>query len=198
MNYIVFDLEMNNKWGTKIHEIIEIGAVKINSDMEIVNNFQAFIKPKLYPTISKLIKKKTRIKQEWIDNAKELPFVIEDFRQWIGEEDFVLCGWSIDDLITFQRNFIINNINDVEYDLLKRYNDIQKQFITIYNLPNQISLKNALEMLNIEPKHDIWHRAIFDAINTSQVFIAIFDRINDKPELNQNSLVCADNVVHTQ
>lgn len=198
MNYIVFDLEMNNKWGTRIHEIIEIGAVKINSDMEIVNNFQAFIKPKLYPTISKLIKKKTRIKQEWIDNAKELSYVIEDFRKWIGEEDFVLCGWGIDDLITFERNFKINNIDDAECDLLKNYNDIQKQFIKIYSLPNQISLKNALEMLNAKPEYDIWHRAIFDAINTSQVFVKIFDRIKNKPGLNKNPVVCAENVIHTQ
>jgi inhibitor of KinA sporulation pathway (predicted exonuclease) len=178
MNYIVLDLEMNNKWGTRIHEIIEIGAVKINSEMEIVDSFQSFIKPKLYPTISKLIKKKTGIKQEWIDNAKGLSDVINDFRKWIGEEDFVLCGWGNDDLITFERNFKINDINDFECDLLKNYYDIQNSFIKLYNLPNQISLKNALEMLNTKPKYDIWHRAIFDAINTSQIFVELFGRMN--------------------
>ncbi|MCG9968488.1 exonuclease domain-containing protein [Pelotomaculum terephthalicicum JT] len=189
MNYIVFDLEMNNKWGTRIHEIIEIGAVKINSDMELVNDFQSFIKPKLYPTISKLIKKKTRIKQEWIDNAKQLPYVIKEFRKWIGEEEFVLCGWGIDDLITFERNFKINNMNEFEYDLLKNYYDIQKKFINIYHLSNQISLENALKMMNTEPKHNIWHRAIFDAINTSQIFVEIYNKIeiNLNPAGNQST-----------
>lgn len=176
MNYVVFDLEMNNKWGTKIHEIIEIGAVKINSEIAIVNNFQAFVKPKLHPTISKLIKRKTKIKQEWIDNASELSCVIKTFRTWIGEDNFVLCGWGTDDQLTFKRNFEINNITDFEDDLLKNYYDIQKNFIKVYNLPHQISLKNALAMLDIKPKHNIWHRAIFDAINTSQIFIKLADR----------------------
>ncbi|MDD4169099.1 MAG: exonuclease domain-containing protein [Desulfotomaculaceae bacterium] len=176
MNYIVFDLEMNNKWGTKIHEIIEIGAVKINSEIAIVNNFQAFVKPKLHPTISKLIKRKTKIKQEWIDNASELSSVIETFRTWIGEDYFVLCGWGTDDQLTFKRNFEINNINAFENDLLKNYHDIQKDFINLYHLPHQISLKNALDMLDIKPKHNIWHRAIFDAINTSQIFINLANR----------------------
>ncbi|OPX86280.1 MAG: DNA polymerase III PolC-type [Pelotomaculum sp. PtaB.Bin104] len=176
MNYVVFDLEMNNKWGTKIHEIIEIGAVKINSNIEIVNNFQSFVKPKLHPTISRLIKKKTKIKQEWIDSASELAYVIKTFRTWIGEDDFILCGWGTDDRLTFKRNFEINNINAFEGDLLKNYFDVQKNFIQVYNLPQQISLKNAMDMLNIKPKHDIWHRAIFDAINTSQIFIRLAQR----------------------
>lgn len=173
MNYVIFDLEMNNKWGTKIHEIIEIGAVKINSEIKIVDKFQAFVKPKLHPIISKLIKKKTKIKQEWIDNASELSGVIESFRTWIGEDNFILCGWGIDDQLTFKRNFEINNIHDFENDLLKNYYDIQKDFIKVFNLPQQISLKNALAMLDITPKHNIWHRAIYDAINTSQIFIKL-------------------------
>ncbi|OPY58743.1 MAG: DNA polymerase III PolC-type [Pelotomaculum sp. PtaU1.Bin035] len=193
MNYIVFDLEMNNKWGTKIHEIIEIGAVKINSKMEIVSTFQSFIKPKLYPIISQLIRKKTQIKQEWIDNAKELSYVINDFKKWIGEEDFVLCGWGIDDLITFKRNFEINNISNTTLDLLVNYYDIQNGFIKIYNLPNQISLKNALEMLNTKPKYNIWHRAIYDAINTSLVFIILFDKMKNRLEFNKNIVDTARN-----
>lgn len=189
MNYIVFDLEMNNKWGTSIHEIIEIGAVKINSRMEVVGNYQSFIKPKLHITLSKLIKKKTGIRQEWVDIARELPDVMDIFTKWIGPEDFLLCGWGIDDLITFERNFKINSLDENEYDLLKNYCDIQKNFIKIYHLPNQISLKNALAMLEIEPQYDIWHRAIYDAINTAQVFLEIFDKMKNNMELRQKSVI---------
>lgn len=182
MNYIVFDLEMNNKWGTSIHEIIEIGAVKIDSELKIVDNYQSFVKPKLYTTISKLIKKKTKIQQKWVDFAPELPYVMVDFRQWIGREDFVLCSWGTDDLLTFERNFKINEITEFGEQLLNSYYDIQKIFGKVYHLPNQISLKNALVMLHTEPKYDIWHRAIFDAINTAQVFIEIYDKIKTNPE----------------
>lgn len=178
MNYIVFDLEMNNKWGSSIHEIIEIGAVKIDGRLEIIGGYQSFIKPLNDAVLSKLIRKKTQIRQEWVDEAPDLSLVLEEFKEWIGDERFFLCGWGRDDLITLERNFKINEFAETEYNLLKDYRDIQKYFIKIFNLKNQISLKNALEMINTPPKHDIWHRAIYDAINTAQIFIEIFDKID--------------------
>lgn len=184
MNYIVFDLEMNNKWGTKIHEIIEIGAVKINAQAEIVDYFQSFVKPKLYPAISKLIKKKTQIKQEWINQAPELPHVINDFNRWIGREKFILCAWGIDDLLTLQRNFALNNINSLNYNFLHNYYDIQRDFMKSNNLTNQISLKNALAMLNTTPQYNIWHRAIYDAVHTAQIFVQLLDQTQKKLEPN--------------
>ena len=55
MNYIVFDLEWNqNPAGKKTRndklpfEIIEIGAVKVNSKKEITDSFHRLIKPQVY------------------------------------------------------------------------------------------------------------------------------------------------------
>jgi len=178
MKYIVFDLEMNNKWGTSIHEIIEIGAVKINQDLVIEDDFQAFVRPKTHTVLSRLIKKKTRIRQEWVDRAPLLPVVLERFRDWIGPDDFLLCGWSSDDHLALQRNYKMNGLAEPKYDLLNNYRDIQKSFINLFQQKNQVSLKNALEMLNLTPKYDIWHRAIYDAFHTAQVFVEIYDKID--------------------
>jgi len=178
MNYIVFDLEMNNKWGSSIHEIIEIGAVKIDERLEVVGGYQSFIKPATDPVLSKLIRKKTQIKQEWVNQAADLPCVLAEFKEWIGTDEFYLCGWGRDDLITLERNFKMNELDEKEYELLKNYRDLQKHVIKMFELKNQVSLKNALEMLNIPPKYDVWHRAIYDAINTAQIFINIFPKID--------------------
>ena len=58
MNYIVFDLEWNqNPSGKKTRndrlpfEIIEIGAVKVNSKKEITDHFHRLIKPQVYKWI---------------------------------------------------------------------------------------------------------------------------------------------------
>ena len=178
MNYIVFDLEMNNKWGSSVHEIIEIGAVKIDDRLETIGGYQSFIKPATDKVLSKLIRKKTQIKQEWVNGAPALPFVLEEFKEWIGEDDFFLCGWGRDDLITLERNFKMNELAEKEYELLKNYRDIQKYFTKMFDLKNQISLKNAMEMIDVQPKYNIWHRAIYDAINTARIFVQIFDRID--------------------
>jgi inhibitor of KinA sporulation pathway (predicted exonuclease) len=178
MQYIVFDLEMNNKWGSSIHEIIEIGAVKLDDNLEIVGGYQSFIKPKLHIFISKMIRRKTKIRQEWVNRAPQLPSALEGFKDWIGADEFMLCGWGRDDLIALERNFKIYELDQQEYDMLNNYWDIQKSFGNIYQLKNQISLKNALELINITPRYDIWHRAIFDAINTAQVFVEVYDKIS--------------------
>ena len=52
MNYIVFDLEWNQcPYGKEREndklpfEIIEIGAVKLNEQFEIIDNFQCLVQP---------------------------------------------------------------------------------------------------------------------------------------------------------
>ena len=72
MNYIVFDLEWNqNPAGKKTRndklpfEIIEIGAVKVNSKKEITDSFHRLIKPQVYNWIHDSIhKSKCRHKGE--------------------------------------------------------------------------------------------------------------------------------------
>ena len=62
MNIIVLDLEWNqNSEGKKdrnaekpIFEIIEIGAVKLNENYEIVDKFSQLIKPQIYHTMHKI------------------------------------------------------------------------------------------------------------------------------------------------
>ncbi len=48
VNYIIMDLEWNNTYCKKkkgfMNEIIEIGAVKLNSNLDIVDTFSVFIK----------------------------------------------------------------------------------------------------------------------------------------------------------
>ncbi|MCF0154633.1 MAG: exonuclease, partial [Veillonella sp.] len=57
MDYIIFDLEWNQPYSNDISflkrakmpltgEIIQIGAVKLNSDLEIVDKFSMLVKPK--------------------------------------------------------------------------------------------------------------------------------------------------------
>ena len=51
MEYIIFDLEWNNAFNYRtkkgINEIIEIGAVKLNDDFEVVDTFKQLIYPRL-------------------------------------------------------------------------------------------------------------------------------------------------------
>jgi len=57
MNYIVIDLEWNGGWSKKAHgyfnEIIEVGAVKVDEQMHVLDVFRAAIKPVVSKKLSK-------------------------------------------------------------------------------------------------------------------------------------------------
>lgn len=177
MNFIIFDLELNSKPFKNRHpnEIVEIGAVKLDEHLNVTDEFQSFAKPRIYKKLFKVVKNKTNISQEDINEAEELKTVLGSFRQWVGS-GFILCSWGHDDIHHLKTNCKFNKVSS---KWLKESIDIQKQFSRIYDLPKGqvFSLKNALEMLEIPVKEEL-HRADIDARYTSEIFRRIFDRLD--------------------
>ena len=63
MNYIVFDLEWNQCYGGQEFvnprmpsEIIEIGAVKLDEKLNIIDRYESYVKPRLYRKLQPHIK----------------------------------------------------------------------------------------------------------------------------------------------
>ena len=71
MNYIVLDLEATCKENDRSfpNETIEIGAVKLDSDFNIISTYNKFIKPKLNPVLTQFCKDLTSITQADIDST---------------------------------------------------------------------------------------------------------------------------------
>jgi len=98
-----------------------------------------------------------------------IPFedAIEAFKEWIGDEDFILCSWGRDDINELKRNCNFHKINTDWFD---KYLDIQRKCMNALNLPKgqQIGLKNALETLEIEI-NSTFHQALNDALYTTKI-----------------------------
>ena len=103
MNYIVFDLEWNQSPGGKKYsnsrlpfEIIEIGAVKMNEQREVVDVFQRLVKPQVYNWIHDSIHEVIHV--DYKDLADGVPFqqAVREFLKWCGEE-YVFCTWGNQD-----------------------------------------------------------------------------------------------------
>lgn len=177
MNYIVYDLELNSKpfKSNLPNEIIEIGAIKLDDNLNKIDVFQSFVKPKYFKKLFSLVKNKTQITQENINNAEDFKVVIMKFKQWIGT-DSILISWGHDDIYNLSLNC---RYNQVKIGWLKKNIDIQKQFSSIFNLPSgqRYSLENALKLMEIETQDD-FHRALIDAEYTAKIFKGIFDKID--------------------
>lgn len=186
MNYIVIDTEFNQPQPKLFNpnikfkpnpispfEIIEIGAVKINDQLEIVDTFQSFIEPVIYKRLSPIVSRKTKITKKDLKNGEIFSKVMKDFIKWMGTE-YILCTWSNNDIREMKKNCIYHNIDS---KWLETYYDIQLHCTHLLNLPkhNAIGLKNALQAFEIEQDAGM-HRALEDAIYTAKVFIKVFTK----------------------
>ena len=82
-------------------EIIEIGAVRMDRDRTIIDEFQTFVRPQRHAELSTFCTDLTGITQADVDAAPPLPEAMAGFAAWIGNPDSVLVSWG-----AFDRNQI--------------------------------------------------------------------------------------------
>ena len=104
---IVFDLEWNqssyNPNHRMPHEIIEIGACRVNRDYQVVDTFSRTIRPRLYKKLDKHIKSVTGITEAELAEGGEFADVFGAFIAWCAD-DALLVTWGRDDFPVLRRN----------------------------------------------------------------------------------------------
>ncbi len=176
MNYIVFDLEWNQSYGgfsenpRMPFEIIEIGAVKLDSKFNIIDSFSSLIRPKLYKKLQPHIRAILNYDEKDLKLGKPFDMVCRDFLKWCGE-DYIFCTWGSMDL-----NYLQNNM-DYYYmkplpSPLKFYN-VQQIYADVIDKEGSIvKLKKAVDHLSIESDRP-FHSAENDAYYTGLVLSKI-------------------------
>ena len=179
MNYIVMDLEWNNAYLKSAHsfvnEIIEVGAVKLNEKLEMIDTFSQFICPVASKKIRARIKELTHIENDDLVNANPFKMVMADFADWCGE-DFAILTWGDSDIRTLVSNYkFFGKLHDVFF--IERYADIQKYCQEFINMENvqQAGLSYAAECLEINSDDFPHHRALDDSLLSSECLIKTFD-----------------------
>ena len=175
MDYIVFDLEWNQcPYGKHREvkelpfEIIEIGAVKVNKEMEIVDRFRRIIRPKVYPTLHYRTREIVHLSRNELRNGLPFPQAVKEFLAWAGPEA-QFCTWGTIDLVELQRNMKYYGL----LHLLKgpmHYYDVQKLFaVQFESMKMRRSLEYGIDFLQL-PKTEEFHRALADAWYTALIF----------------------------
>ncbi len=187
MNYIVFDLEWNQSNTGKENEIkgipfeiIEIGAIKMNEEFEVISEFNRLIKPQIYKEMHHITKKLIHLRMQELENECFFEEVVNDFLSWCGT-DSIFCTWGPLDLTELQRNMKYYNIDPLSDRPLK-FLDVQKLFsIGFEDRKSRRTLEYAIDFLEI-PKDIPFHRAFSDAYYTAKVLARI-----DRPLLGNFS-----------
>ncbi len=181
MNYIIMDLEWNNAYCKKkngfINEIIEIGAVKLDSDLKIVDTFSMFIKAQLGKKLHSRVKELTNITNDDISSGTPFSQTMSLFRKWSAGNDNVILTWGDTDIRVLIENFkYFNGISFIPF--LNNYVNLQKYAQAFMNISkaDQIGLSNAAEKLGIDVSTYSLHRALDDSLLTADLFKKIYNK----------------------
>ena len=108
MTYIVLDLEWNQCPDGKekeeallLFEIIEIGAVKMDSQHRILDQFHELIHPQVYSSLHFMTREIISIREADLESCRNFPEVAKDFLKWCGE-DARFCTWGSTGLLELQ------------------------------------------------------------------------------------------------
>jgi len=161
--YIVVDLEATKKnWRSKQSSIVEIGAVKLDATMEIIDTFSRFVKPKFKRLMSnEFLMNQTRSD---IVSADDINTVNEELVKWIGYDKYILVFWSKSDLNILFDHYEIEKFNFSAW--LKNYCDLQENFTSHFELDSHPSVTTAMNTFN-RHYEGVIHCAIDDAWNTA-------------------------------
>ncbi len=177
------DLEWNNSYNKKLkcffNEIIEIGAVMIDSSLEVVDTFSVLIKSQLSNKLSGRVKNLTHISNEDMYGGVSFGKAVSDFSKWIGNKDCIFMSWGNGDLRVMLDN--LKFFEDIEgIPFISRYMDLQKycqQFLKLSNA-QQVGLSAAATLLGIDVSEYSTHRALEDSLLSWRCFKKAFDKEN--------------------
>lgn len=173
MNYVVLDMEWNdtlpkskNDRGLILnHEIIQMGAAKMDSRLEIIDTFKANIKPRIYEKIRDDVTELTGITTEMLSEGRRVHEVMEEFREWCGD-DYIFLTWGSEDIPVLRNNL---DYFGIDSSWLAFYFNAQALFnMQTENKGRAYSLEYAMEFCGINEDCKM-HDALNDAVCTAKV-----------------------------
>ncbi len=183
MNYVIFDLEFNQKHPSLkdstndklpklLFEIIQIGAIKINNNYKTLSTFNELINPSVHKTLHPYVETLTNLKIEDLENAESFPIILNNFLDFLGNDEFVFVVWGVADIKELLKNIDFFNLSSNLKNI--KYIDIQDYASKIFKYPkgSKIGLKNAIDELNFPINCD-FHDALNDAYYTALIFSSI-------------------------
>ncbi len=175
MNYIILDLEWDNTYCHKkngfANQIVQIGAVKLNADFEVIDRFEVIVKTESTKKLTKRFTELTGITTDAMRAGISFSEAVERYNEWIGE-DTVSITWSNSDLYVIAENArLFSGGKTLKFE---RYADLQKYVQSLMkregeNAKNQVSLAFAAECLGISIEEFALHSAVDDSLLTAAV-----------------------------
>lgn len=188
MNYIVLDLEWDSVYSVKHHrfinQIIQIGAIKLDENLNIIDTFDVIIKSSVSKKLTKRFIELTGITPEVMSGGISLTDAVLRYNRFVGK-DYTMLTWSTSDLYTILENSKYLLPKSIGFKFGK-YIDLQSYVQNEmrqlgFEIKSQISLLHAAEMLNISAEGLELHTAKDDCMLTVALMKRFYNREKMSP-----------------
>ena len=176
-NLVLFDLEWNigyKPYNFNYHgvqqtfrgEIIEIGAVKIDEDANVLDTFSIHLRPRIFRTLQHHIAKVTGLTQADLDKGEPIVQGLRRFMQWCGP-DAEFAEWGMDDVPVLKQNLFLCNLDESRPT---QWYDLQQIFLREHPRKEGegMTLESVVTRMGI-PMERPFHDALSDTLYTADV-----------------------------
>lgn len=180
MNYVILDLEWNSTYSKKrkihLNEIFEIGAVKFDSELTVIDTFSMLIRPQVGKLLNPYVKKLTSITFDELSCADfRFQTAIKEFAKFV--DGCVLMTWSTSDILALMSNQdYFSGSNRLPF--MTKYCDLQsycEHRLGVGSVSRKLGLSVCAELMNIEIEGD-QHRALNDAMLSFNCFKKVYKK----------------------
>lgn len=180
MDYVVLDLEWNGAYSRRrkkyINEIIDIGAVRLDSEFNITDRYSMLITPQIGKKLNKYVQELTHISIDELESAQHtFTHALSKFNEFA--QNSIILTWGTTDILTMMSNCEYF-LHDDRPPFLNYYIDLQaycQSALSMENPGNQLGLSAVAEMLNINFNADKMHRALADSELSAKCFEKLYD-----------------------
>lgn len=178
--FIDFEMSMPPyyKYQNFISEIIQVGFVLTDSDGDPIQKYNAFIKPSLFPKLSKRTLKFLDITQEDVDHGTTYEMLHQILSEINDQYQPIIYVWGKNDKSELSKLNRIHELDNFIHDM--QFVDLLSLHKTYFRLKNDLGLFNAYNMYAKEDKNHQRHDALEDALVTRDVFYWFKDVCNHK------------------
>ena len=171
MNYIILDLEWDSAYSVKfkrfINQILQIGAVKLDGNFNIIGTFEQTVRSEISKKVTGRFAALTGITTEKMRDGIPFDEAVDRYNEWAGK-DTVTMTWSDSDLYSIKENEECLLSGGRKF-AVEKYLDLQK-FVqgelkkAGYEDKNQISLSAAAQILGVDTEGLELHTAKDDSL----------------------------------
>lgn len=156
-------------------EIIEIGAVRVPQEGEVLDTFQTLVKPEYSHDVSRAVHGLTGICAADLVRAPGFADAISDLAEWVGTDNVRMVCWDKVDMRQVRNEA---SAKDVELPVcLRRWMDLQVVYPRAMHVGrggrSKMALSVAAGWCGVDMDERQAHRALYDAHITGEILASL-------------------------